>query len=147
MLLLISLPVKMSGCCWWVIIIVITWGNSAYPGEPLNICEQTYFCLNNVFRVQYVCTIIYFFVWFAWWLLLCTPSVCESLPCLCLNGNHECAQDIGAGKGKYYAVNYPLRDGIDDESYEAIFKPVSSLYFTEQPNGCSSDTQFSYFYI
>ena len=36
-------------------------------------------------------------------------------------------QDIGAGKGKYYAVNYPLRDGIDDESYEAIFKPVSLL--------------------
>lgn len=36
-------------------------------------------------------------------------------------------QDIGAGKGKYYAVNYPLRDGIDDESYEAIFKPVSHL--------------------
>lgn len=35
------------------------------------------------------------------------------------------SQDIGAGKGKYYAVNYPLRDGIDDESYEAIFKPVS----------------------
>lgn len=35
-------------------------------------------------------------------------------------------QDIGAGKGKYYAVNYPLRDGIDDESYEAIFKPVSA---------------------
>lgn len=37
------------------------------------------------------------------------------------------AQDIGAGKGKYYAVNYPLRDGIDDESYEAIFKPVRRL--------------------
>ena len=36
-------------------------------------------------------------------------------------------QDIGVGKGKYYAVNYPLRDGIDDESYEAIFKPVSGL--------------------
>ncbi|XP_050017947.1 histone deacetylase 1-like, partial [Alexandromys fortis] len=34
--------------------------------------------------------------------------------------------DIGAGKGKYYAVNYPLRDGINDESYEAIFKPVMS---------------------
>lgn len=34
-------------------------------------------------------------------------------------------QDIGAGKGKYYAVNFPLRDGIDDESYEKIFKPVS----------------------
>jgi hypothetical protein len=34
-------------------------------------------------------------------------------------------QDIGAGKGKYYAVNFPLRDGIDDDSYESIFKPVS----------------------
>ncbi|CAF93492.1 unnamed protein product [Tetraodon nigroviridis] len=33
-------------------------------------------------------------------------------------------RDIGAGKGKYYAVNFPLRDGIDDESYEHIFKPV-----------------------
>ena len=33
-------------------------------------------------------------------------------------------QDIGAGKGKYYAVNFPLRDGIDDESYEQIFQPV-----------------------
>ncbi|KAI9520765.1 hypothetical protein NQZ68_013170 [Dissostichus eleginoides] len=33
-------------------------------------------------------------------------------------------RDIGAGKGEYYAVNYPLTDGIDDESYEAIFKPI-----------------------
>ncbi|XP_041716712.1 histone deacetylase 2 isoform X1 [Coregonus clupeaformis] len=33
-------------------------------------------------------------------------------------------RDIGAGKGKYYAVNFPLRDGVDDESYEQIFKPV-----------------------
>ena len=35
-------------------------------------------------------------------------------------------QDIGAGKGKYYAVNFPLRDGIDDESYQNIFVPVIS---------------------
>ena len=27
-------------------------------------------------------------------------------------------QDIGAGRGKYYSLNFPLRDGIDDESYE-----------------------------
>lgn len=33
-------------------------------------------------------------------------------------------RDIGAGRGKYYAVNIPLRDGIDDESYESIFTPV-----------------------
>lgn len=41
-------------------------------------------------------------------------------------GSVRCFQDIGAGKGKYYAVNFPLRDGIDDESYEQIFKPVST---------------------
>ena len=35
-------------------------------------------------------------------------------------------QDVGAEKGKYYAVNFPLRDGIDDEAYEMIFKPVMS---------------------
>jgi len=33
-------------------------------------------------------------------------------------------KDMGAGKGKYYAVNFPLRDGIDDEAYEMIFQPV-----------------------
>ena len=26
--------------------------------------------------------------------------------------------------GKYYAINYPLRDGIDDECYESIFRPL-----------------------
>lgn len=36
-------------------------------------------------------------------------------------------RDIGAGKGKYYAVNFPLRDGIDDENYEQIFCPVNIL--------------------
>ncbi|KAJ1820976.1 histone deacetylase, partial [Coemansia sp. RSA 2598] len=33
-------------------------------------------------------------------------------------------RDIGEGKGKYYAVNFPLRDGIDDISYHSVFKPV-----------------------
>ncbi|KAJ1553922.1 histone deacetylase [Nowakowskiella sp. JEL0078] len=32
--------------------------------------------------------------------------------------------DIGHGKGKNYAVNFPLKDGIDDETYKSIFKPV-----------------------
>lgn len=36
-------------------------------------------------------------------------------------------QDIGAGKGKYYAVNFPLRDGIDDDAYMRIFKPASFI--------------------
>jgi histone deacetylase 1/2 len=35
-------------------------------------------------------------------------------------------KDIGSDKGKYYAVNFPLRDGINDESYQLIFKPVIS---------------------
>lgn len=32
--------------------------------------------------------------------------------------------DIGIGKGKYHAVNIPLRDGIDDVSYKSIFEPI-----------------------
>ena len=33
--------------------------------------------------------------------------------------------DTGAGEGKNYAVNFPLRDGIGDDSYsECIFQPV-----------------------
>ncbi|KAK6496995.1 histone deacetylase [Arthrobotrys musiformis] len=33
-------------------------------------------------------------------------------------------RDIGVGLGKYYAVNFPLRDGITDETYKSIFEPV-----------------------
>ncbi|OLN81864.1 Histone deacetylase RPD3 [Colletotrichum chlorophyti] len=33
-------------------------------------------------------------------------------------------RDIGIGQGKHYAVNFPLRDGIDDASYKSIFEPV-----------------------
>ncbi|KAH6619357.1 histone deacetylase RPD3-like protein [Chaetomium sp. MPI-SDFR-AT-0129] len=33
-------------------------------------------------------------------------------------------RDIGIGQGKHYAVNFPLRDGIDDTTYETIFEPV-----------------------
>lgn len=33
-------------------------------------------------------------------------------------------RDIGVGNGKYYAVNFPLRDGIDDVSYKSIFEPT-----------------------
>lgn len=28
-------------------------------------------------------------------------------------------------KGKYYALNFPLRDGICDENYKSVFEPVS----------------------
>ncbi|OMP86286.1 Histone deacetylase RPD3 [Diplodia seriata] len=33
-------------------------------------------------------------------------------------------RDIGVGNGKHYAVNFPLRDGITDETYKSIFEPV-----------------------
>ncbi|KAI0799135.1 hypothetical protein GGR55DRAFT_670598 [Xylaria sp. FL0064] len=35
-------------------------------------------------------------------------------------------RDVGIGAGKYYAVNFPLRDGIDDSSYKSVFEPVIS---------------------
>jgi histone deacetylase 1/2 len=38
--------------------------------------------------------------------------------------------DKGKGRGKGYAVNFPFKDGIDDESYESVFKPVRPLLFS-----------------
>uniref|UniRef100_A0A6B2L3U8 Histone deacetylase n=1 Tax=Arcella intermedia TaxID=1963864 RepID=A0A6B2L3U8_9EUKA len=35
-------------------------------------------------------------------------------------------RDIGSDQGKYYSVNFPLKDGITDETYESIFKPLIS---------------------
>lgn len=32
--------------------------------------------------------------------------------------------DIGYGKGQHYAINVPLDEGIDDESYHYVFKPI-----------------------
>ncbi|KAL0246075.1 hypothetical protein GEMRC1_007291 [Eukaryota sp. GEM-RC1] len=34
--------------------------------------------------------------------------------------------DIGSGPGRGYSVNVPLMDGIDDESYLSLFRPVMS---------------------
>ena len=33
-------------------------------------------------------------------------------------------EDIGLDAGKYYSVNYPMNDGMDDVTYELAFKPV-----------------------
>lgn len=33
-------------------------------------------------------------------------------------------KDVGIREGKYYSVNVPLQDGIDDVSYETMFKPI-----------------------
>ena len=35
-----------------------------------------------------------------------------------------CYSDTGAKSGKGYSVNFPLNDGIDDLSYEHVFRPV-----------------------
>lgn len=34
----------------------------------------------------------------------------------------------GEREGKYYAINIPLKDGIDDASFTRLFKTVSCLY-------------------
>ncbi|KAG6455343.1 hypothetical protein O3G_MSEX009154 [Manduca sexta] len=34
--------------------------------------------------------------------------------------------EIGAESGRYYSVNVPLKEGIDDQSYIQVFKPVIS---------------------
>ncbi|CAJ0580478.1 unnamed protein product, partial [Mesorhabditis spiculigera] len=33
-------------------------------------------------------------------------------------------KDLGVGKGKFYSLNVPLRDGITDETYQSIFTPI-----------------------
>ena len=32
--------------------------------------------------------------------------------------------DIGTSKGKHYTVNVPLKDGMDDDSYQMVYEPV-----------------------
>lgn len=31
-------------------------------------------------------------------------------------------KDVGLNRGRYYAVNFPLKDGISDSAYEYIFQ-------------------------
>jgi histone deacetylase 1/2 len=38
--------------------------------------------------------------------------------------------DVGEDEGKYYAMNVPLKKGIDDESYIKVFKKVRIRVFT-----------------
>ena len=32
--------------------------------------------------------------------------------------------DIGCDEGKYYSVNFPFNDGVNDETFLSAFKPV-----------------------
>jgi len=38
--------------------------------------------------------------------------------------------DVGVGKGKYYSVNVPLKDGIDDASYTSIVERYCLLAYS-----------------
>ncbi|GAB5356159.1 hypothetical protein AAMO2058_000267200 [Amorphochlora amoebiformis] len=54
-------------------------------------------------------------------------------------------KDIGVNKGKKYSINFPLMDGIDDQSYQSIFKPImSKIMETFQPGAvvlqCGADS-------
>ena len=54
-------------------------------------------------------------------------------------------QDLGYEKGKNYAINFPLNDGMDDEAYESIFRPViGKIMETFQPGAvvlqCGADS-------
>jgi len=54
-------------------------------------------------------------------------------------------KDDGAEKGKNYAVNFPLQEGIDDRSYMGVFRPViGRVMETYRPNAvvlqCGADS-------
>lgn len=77
--------------------------------------------MENIFQVSSHSTTSIFFLSHSWNFFL-------------LTGTGD-LRDIGAGKGKYYAVNIPLRDGMDDEAYESIFVPIiSKVMETFQPS-------------
>ncbi|VEU20614.1 DEKNAAC101436 [Brettanomyces naardenensis] len=57
-------------------------------------------------------------------------------------GNYD---EIGLGNGKHFALNVPLRDGVDDESYVRLFKSVMEPVITKfQPSAiiqqCGADS-------
>ncbi|KAL6764689.1 hypothetical protein V8C86DRAFT_2468167 [Haematococcus lacustris] len=43
--------------------------------------------------------------------------------------------DIGIGPGKYYSVNVPLKDGMDDDSFEFLFKPILTKIMAQYQPG------------
>ena len=54
-------------------------------------------------------------------------------------------KDKGVGKGENYAINVPLHDGMDDESYRSVFRPVIakvSLALSELLHGIANELYF-----
>eukprot|EP01138_Halocafeteria_seosinensis_P016235 gb/GECG01016565.1/.p1 GENE.gb/GECG01016565.1/~~gb/GECG01016565.1/.p1 ORF type:complete len:430 (+),score=42.80 gb/GECG01016565.1/:1-1290(+) len=54
-------------------------------------------------------------------------------------------RDLGYGNGKNYAINFPLKDGMDDESYRLVFRPIISQIMERfRPNAvvlqCGADS-------
>ncbi|KAJ0985777.1 hypothetical protein J5N97_004133 [Dioscorea zingiberensis] len=54
-------------------------------------------------------------------------------------------KDTGHGQGKYYALNVPLNDGIDDDSFRGLFRPIiQKVMEIYQPNAvvlqCGADS-------
>ena len=45
----------------------------------------------------------------------------HAIQCVLFTGD---MYEIGAECGRYYSVNVPLKEGIDDQSYLQVFKPV-----------------------
>ncbi len=46
-------------------------------------------------------------------------------------------KDVGYGKGAGYSVNGPLRDGMDDDAYRSVFRPVLDRIMERfQPTAC-----------
>ena len=51
-------------------------------------------------------------------------------------GTGDC-YEIGAQNGKYYSVNVPLKDGINDQAYHDVFKPIMDGIMKYYRPGCT----------
>lgn len=52
-------------------------------------------------------------------LLLIPFPLPSAMRCFCFSGTGD-VTDVGLGKGRYYSVNVPIQDGIQDEKYYQI---------------------------
>lgn len=61
------------------------------------------------------------------WILFCLKHFQSSAKIGMILTDFILLKEIGEREGKFYAINVPLKDGIDDTSFTRLFKTVSSF--------------------
>ncbi|KAK6946558.1 Histone deacetylase domain [Dillenia turbinata] len=108
--------------------IAVNWAGGLHHAKK---CEASGFCYVNdivlaileLLKQHEKIAALFRLFWLLLFLIIAVPKSYHSL-CLEIIFPARDIRDIGYGKGKYYSLNVPLDDGIDDESYHFLFKPI-----------------------